>query len=1114
MSLQNTHQNLCPIIRKKISGTRSPYQRRHHEDPSLFVLCIVFIALLAIPATVSADSYVGGIPLTTVQTGTVTGDLYIDATPAPNWGDKVVTKTFTLPANAVGNITWARLYVSAYAGHMQNDYAFTMTNKLDGNGDGTYENVWPETGHAAFQYMDDGYSGLLGNDNSAFSGHGTNESYKMINDHETRVTSDYLAYYDVTNLISNRTVFTNVVTTGSYDGRIKVITLVVAYNDSSSTTQTTYFVNQGHDVCSYYTEDNQGTPAVGTTTFGTTGLSGITSATLIADYMASNNGNYGFPTSANTFTYTGGTPPVEGDFTNLPLDNVADVQGAYSGVDSWDVTTSVTGSSDTTFAYSRYFPGTGTSAFYKIPLAFLVVKKPAPAVAPVAGFAADTVSGTAPLNITFTDQSSNTPTSWAWAFGDSGTSTEQNPVHQYTAAGNYTVTLTATNAGGSDTETKTNYITISAPIVAPVTAFSGTPISGTAPLTVTFTDASTNVPTSWVWGFGDSNTTNTTVQNPVHTYTMAGTYTVNLTATNAGGSNTTTRSGYITVTTGILPDLTITGTVNPVPASAVFARESNPVKITNVKNNGTVAVTNVVVALYASDVSSTVPVATATIASLASGATNTTTLTDPTIRNLEGSSITYTAKVDPDNLIAETFEANNAKTSTSKPVKYNGYKGKGIYWDGGSNITTRKTFDLHGNVVYYTQSDSYYKAVDWTDRTEIWTAANLPVPSTATVEKVYLYIAYNWDQTAAGVPDMNAVFNGNTLTLGTPYMDESNFGAYADYEYGLYPAIDITSQFNNGGDNTLVMTPNTGNKQALYPSTLVVIYSDPSETRKQIFINEECDEIGYSASSYGTTLEEATAYAPFSGMTIDTATVRNATLHSFAGSAGPDEGNFLFNGATVATNAWQGTLSTGSAQSFDVKSYLTATGNEAGIQGTTSGGMDALQQILVVEYAATTTAPVAAFSSTPTSGTAPLTVTFTDASTNAPTSWSWDFGDSDTTNATEQNPVHTYATTGTYTVTLTATNSAGSDSEVMTGYITVSTGVVALPDIANPPTDPDNDGIYEDLNGNGRKDYNDLQLFFSNLVWIANNEPVAPFDFNGNGRIDFNDLQVLYGEMV
>jgi PKD repeat protein len=90
-----------------------------------------------------------------------------------------------------------------------------------------------------------------------------------------------------------------------------------------------------------------------------------------------------------------------------------------------------------------------------------------PGGAPIAAFTGSPTSGSFPLTVNFTDQSSNGPTSWSWNFGDTGTSTAQNPSHVYNTAGSFTVTLTVTNAGGSDQEVKTGYITVTDPSQTP-----------------------------------------------------------------------------------------------------------------------------------------------------------------------------------------------------------------------------------------------------------------------------------------------------------------------------------------------------------------------------------------------------------------------------------------------------------------------------------------------------------------------------------------------------------------------------------------------------------------------------------------------------------------------
>jgi len=67
-----------------------------------------------------------------------------------------------------------------------------------------------------------------------------------------------------------------------------------------------------------------------------------------------------------------------------------------------------------------------------------------------------------------------------------------------------------------------------------------------------------------------------------------------------------------------------------------------------------------------------------------------------------------------------------------------------------------------------------------------------------------------------------------------------------------------------------------------------------------------------------------------------------------------------------------------------------------------------------------------------------------------------------------------------------------------------------FPGCSNDPTDPDADGLYEDINGNARWDFQDITLFFQHLAWCEANQPVSLFDWNSNGRCDFDDVFRLW----
>jgi PKD repeat protein len=92
------------------------------------------------------------------------------------------------------------------------------------------------------------------------------------------------------------------------------------------------------------------------------------------------------------------------------------------------------------------------------------VVQPVSAAAPTAAFSCSPLFGLSPLSVTCTDSSMNSPTGWAWYFGDTGTATMQNPVHVYSSPGTYTVSLTTTNANVTNSTTYTGYITATAPI--------------------------------------------------------------------------------------------------------------------------------------------------------------------------------------------------------------------------------------------------------------------------------------------------------------------------------------------------------------------------------------------------------------------------------------------------------------------------------------------------------------------------------------------------------------------------------------------------------------------------------------------------------------------------
>jgi len=205
--------------------------------------------------------------------------------------------------------------------------------------------------------------------------------------------------------------------------------------------------------------------------------------------------------------------------------------------------------------------------------------------APETDFTADNTTPTTNDTVQLTDISINSPTTWDWeitpdyaTFVDGTDNESQNPKVRFNAPGLYTISLTASNAAGSDTETKVDYIDASG--FAPEVDFVAEDTVTLTTNPIAFTDLSLNTPTSWDWDADPATVTfvegtDENSQNPVIQFNEAGFYTLMLTASNAAGSDSETKENYIEV----VEVLSVVATADPeeICAGDTVFLEAHPV---------------------------------------------------------------------------------------------------------------------------------------------------------------------------------------------------------------------------------------------------------------------------------------------------------------------------------------------------------------------------------------------------------------------------------------------------------------------------------------------------------------------------------------------------------
>ena len=331
--------------------------------------------------------------------------------------------------------------------------------------------------------------------------------------------------------------------------------------------------------------------------------------------------------------------------------------------------------------------------------------------------------------------------------------------------------------------------------------------------------------------------------------------------------------------------------------------------------------------------------------------------------------ITYMINVTADSSseISETDETNNTMLK-SITAQWHGFKGDG-WQDADKNITTRQCHDQDTINLTYSIGDSYYLSAttypEWTEYVVNWTADNFSAipPENTTIEKARLYVYYGWDKSSGkNITDyFDLKFNDNSMSIDRNYFDLKE--PDSNTNVGLV-AYEVTGDFKIASSNKAVLTNSypEGGKVCIIGMLLAVVYNNPDEPERIIWINEGTDFL-WAKDSYGISSEEATTYASFEGCEpiplsrIDKATlVTVAPWGSESGVPGPDMNRLYFNDGMWKT-VWAHYL--GSTQlsinETDVLAYLKASNNIAALQSHIPDGgikgdfMGASNAILILE---------------------------------------------------------------------------------------------------------------------------------------------------------------------
>jgi PKD repeat protein/subtilisin family serine protease len=637
------------------------------------------------------------------------------------------------------------------------------------------------------------------------------------------------------------------------------------------------------------------------------------------------------------------------------------------------------------------------------------------AINPVtADFTADNTCILLGSHVNFSDLSHGDILGWLWDFGDSLTSADQNPVHTYTTSGNFNVSLTTTGFCGPVTKVKENYIEVHPSPIAPTVDFSASPIWGFMPLIIAFTDLSRCFAEQWVWNFGEGGTS--TEKNPSHTYNMPGTYTVSLTASGPGGSNTEVKNDYIKVidagpwpTSGYdLRNTRRSPHLGPETPTIRWQHDTTQDFLTPavVGRNGFIYIVRWVSGYFLDAI------------------------------NPDGSlewefpiPYPYAGFFSPSVWVDTVYQPVGYPSTYPPGRLYAIDPASGLekwHVDLESEPSTSPYFGSDGTVYIGSNGGKLY-AISPETRSVRWSFSTGRINAIGIGQDGTIY-------GSSGIGYLHAISPNGELKWEFPLCNFSCYGQWAPCQGDtlsigkdgtIYAGFSIVDSCEHKYSGLLAVNPDGtlkwkkddfGSPIVGVASPIALGSDDTIYIKNERFLYAFNPDDGEQLWSFNTGSDSETK----DSIAVD----KNGTIYTL----GSEVQHYTYDRNLQAINSdgtrkwlfnpyrWFTKLSLGNDGVVYIVTYENSSPGRLWAIGSTSQ-------------------PVADFRGNPTAGAQPLTVHFTDQSTGTVYNWQWDFGDGGT--STQQSPSHTYTNVGSYTVIFKVTGPSGSDTKTRTNYIQV-----------------------------------------------------------------------------